>query len=134
MIPRNCCSRTLKGGSKGMEPGGDGRGRWAAPLLLAAVAGCATDPAPIAEGPRHVGMPAPRAGAAPACCAGEHGRHRPADHGVRQDANLRTRAAELGADAVINVRYGTQSVGLVPWSQISGEGQAMRYTGQQEMR
>lgn len=45
------------------------------------------------------------------------------------DQELRKRAAELDGDAVINVRYGQQGVGLVSWSQISGEGQAIRYTG-----
>lgn len=45
------------------------------------------------------------------------------------DADLRKRAAELNADAVINVRYGQQGVGMVSWSQISGTGQAIKYTG-----
>ena len=45
------------------------------------------------------------------------------------DYDLQKRAMELDADAVVNVRYGEQGAGLVSWSQISGEGQAIRYTG-----
>ena len=123
-------------------------------ILLAALAlaGCASDPARIADGPRNVGTVDARSG----------GSNRPEGAipfttGVtarpyvvlenmtataRQitifgkvptnadvDNDLRKRAAELDADAVINVRYGKQGVGMVSWSQISGEGQAIRYTG-----
>lgn len=45
------------------------------------------------------------------------------------DEHLRQRAAELNADAIINVRYGASGVGAVSWSQISGTGQAIKYTG-----
>lgn len=44
------------------------------------------------------------------------------------DADLAKRAAELNADAVVNVRYGQQGAGAVSWSQISGTGQAIRYS------
>ena len=44
------------------------------------------------------------------------------------DADLRKRAAELNADAVVNTRYGKQGAGAISWSQISATGQAIRYT------
>lgn len=120
--------------------------------LASALVACASDPVPIAGGPRHVGMPARSPGGAPiapqSIPISTAGTSRPHDvletmtATARQitvfgrtptnadvDADLRRRAAELGADAIINVRYGKQGVGLVSWSQISGEGQAIRYTG-----
>ena len=48
---------------------------------------------------------------------------------VDLDNELRTRAAELGADAIINVRYGKPGAGVVSWNQISGTGQAIKFTG-----
>lgn len=123
-------------------------------ILLAAWAltGCATDPARIADGPRNVGTIAARpgganrpAGAIPVTTAGTTRPHVVLENmtaTARQitifgkvptnadvDSDLSKRAAELDADAVINVRYGKQGVGVVSWSQISGEGQAIRYTG-----
>lgn len=122
-------------------------------ILLAALilAGCASDPARIAEGPRNVGAVAARSGSGraagpiPVTTAGTSRPHVVLENmtaTARQitifgkvptnadvDSDLRKRAAELDADAVINVRYGQQGVGLVSWSQISGEGQAIRYTG-----
>ena len=122
-------------------------------IFALALAGCASDPVRIADGPRNVGTIAARPGAV----------HRPAGaipvstgttnrpHVVLEnmtatarqitifgkvptnadvDNDLRQRAAELDADAIVNVRYGKQGAGLVSWSQISGEGQAIRYTGQ----
>lgn len=121
--------------------------------LLAALilAGCASDPARIAEGPRNVGTVAARSGGSrvagpiPVTTSGTSRPHVVLENmtaTARQitifgkvptnadvDSDLRKRAAELDADAVINVRYGQQGVGLVSWSQISGEGQAIRYTG-----
>lgn len=44
------------------------------------------------------------------------------------EADLRKRAAELRADAVVNVRFGKQGAGAISWSQISGTGQAIRFT------
>ncbi len=44
------------------------------------------------------------------------------------DTDLAKRAAELNADAVVNVKYGSQGVGAISWNQISGTGQAVRYT------
>ena len=124
-------------------------------ILLAALvlAGCASDPARIAEGPRNVGTIAARPGGAtrpvgaiPVTTAGTSRPHVVLENmtaTARQitifgrvpinadvDSDLRKRAAELDADAVINVRYGKQGVSVVSWSQISGEGQAIRYTGQ----
>ena len=43
------------------------------------------------------------------------------------DADLAKRAAELNADAVVNIRYGEQGTGVISWSQISGTGQAIEY-------
>lgn len=122
-------------------------------LIVASVlAGCASDPARIAEGPRHVGTIPARSGGLsrpvgpiPVTTAGTNRPHVVLENmtaTARQitvfgkvptnadvDNDLRKRAAELDADAVVNVRYGQQGVGLVSWSQISGEGQAIRYTG-----
>lgn len=121
-------------------------------LVALALAGCASDPTRIAEGPRNVGTVAARPGGAsrpvgviPVTTAGTTRPHVVLENmtaTARQitifgkiptnadvDNDLRKRAAELDADAVINVRYGKQGVGVVSWSQISGEGQAIRYTG-----
>lgn len=121
-------------------------------LPLLAAAGCASDPAGTLAGPRNVGTVAPRTGgarmAAGSITLTTEGTTRP--HTVLEvvttterqitifgkvptradvDESLRRRAAELDADAVINVRYGSQGAGLVSYSQISAEGQAIRYTG-----
>ncbi len=118
---------------------------------LAALAGCASDPTRIADGPRNVGTVAARSrptGQATAVIPiSTEGTSRP--HVVLEnmtatarqitvfgkvptnadvDSDLRKRAAELDADAIVNVRYGKQGVGMISWSQISGEGQAIRYT------
>ena len=120
----------------------------ALPILLLA---CASDPAQRLDGPRNVGRIAPRAaGQAPAgpITVTTDGTQRP--HQVLEvvtatarqitifgkvptradvDEDLRKRARELDADAVVNVRYGDKGVGAVSWAQISAEGQAIRYTG-----
>ena len=121
-------------------------------LPVLAIAGCAADPGGSLAGPRNVGTIASRAGGARMAASDipvtAEGTTRP--HTVLEvvtttarqitvfgkvptradvDADLRKRAAELDADAVINVKYGNQGVGLVSWSQISAEGQASRYTG-----
>lgn len=120
-------------------------------IVVLILAGCASDPARIAEGPRNVGTVAARsggprvAGPIPVTTSGTSRPHVVLENmtaTARQitifgkvptnadvDSDLRKRAAELDADAVVNVRYGQQGVGLVSWSQISGEGQAIRYTG-----
>lgn len=120
-------------------------------LVCSVLAACASDPSRIAEGPRDVGRIAPRTsgsrpvGPIPVSTSGTSRPHVVLENmtaTARQitvfgkvptnadvDNDLRQRAAELDADAVINVRYGKQGVGLVSWSQISGEGQAIRYTG-----
>lgn len=38
---------------------------------------------------------------------------------------LRTEAAKLGADAVIQVRYGTVGISLVSWGSLDGKGRAI---------
>ena len=38
---------------------------------------------------------------------------------------LRNKAAELGADAVIQVRYGTVGIGLMSWGSLDGKGRAI---------
>jgi uncharacterized protein YbjQ (UPF0145 family) len=121
-------------------------------LLLVPLVGCATDPVRNAVGPRDVGTIPVRPGsvgrslsAIPVSVAGTSRPHVvlenmtatarqitifgkvPTNADVHND--LRKRAAELDADAIINVQCGKQGVGLVSWSQISGEGQAIRYTG-----
>lgn len=116
-------------------------------LLALTLAACANDPAVLgpgaiargerAPGPAHIG-PIP---------IGTNGSSRPyrvledMTATARQitvfgkvptnadvDADLLKRASELNADAVINVRYGKQGVGAVSWSQISGTGQAVKFT------
>jgi uncharacterized protein YbjQ (UPF0145 family) len=41
------------------------------------------------------------------------------------DERLRAKAAELGADAVIFVRYGTVGVSFLSWGSLDGEGRAV---------
>ncbi len=121
-------------------------------LSVLIVTGCASDPARISDGPRNVGTIAPRADSAsrptgpiPVSTTGATRPHSVLENmtaTARQitifgkvptrsdvDNDLRKRAMELDADAVVNLRYGEQGAGLVSWSQISGEGQAIRYTG-----
>ncbi|MFN4014626.1 MAG: hypothetical protein ACK4JB_04795 [Reyranella sp.] len=43
---------------------------------------------------------------------------------------LRAEAAKLGADAVIQVRYGTVGMGLVSWGSLDGKGRAIAYDAQ----
>ena len=43
------------------------------------------------------------------------------------DEELREEAAELGADAVILVRYGTVGVGLASWGSLDGKGRAIAF-------
>lgn len=40
---------------------------------------------------------------------------------------LRTEAAKLGADAVIQVRYGTVGIGLMSWGSLDGKGRAIAF-------
>ncbi len=44
------------------------------------------------------------------------------------DEKLREEAAELGADAVILVRYGTVGVALTSWGSLDGKGRAIAFT------
>ncbi len=43
------------------------------------------------------------------------------------DQKLRDKAAELGADAVILVRYGTVGVSFVSWGSLDGKGRAIKF-------
>ncbi|HVZ00508.1 MAG TPA: hypothetical protein VHA35_13455 [Dongiaceae bacterium] len=43
------------------------------------------------------------------------------------DDELRKRAAELGADAVILARYGTVGIGFWSWGKLEGSGRAIAY-------
>ena len=43
---------------------------------------------------------------------------------------LKAEAAKLGADAVIQVRYGTVGMGLVSWGSLDGKGRAIAYDKQ----
>ena len=43
------------------------------------------------------------------------------------DQKLREKAAELGADAVILVRYGTVGVSLISWGSLDGKGRAITF-------
>jgi hypothetical protein len=119
--------------------------------LSLGLVGCATDPArvtaqngPLARGNPVAGVPAVEANAIPVSTGGSDRPyvvledmtatarqitifgHVPTNADV--NAELRKRAAELNADAVINVRYGNQGVGAISWSQISGTGQAIKFT------
>lgn len=40
---------------------------------------------------------------------------------------LQEKAAELGADAVVLVRYGTVGIGMWSWGQMDGQGRAVRF-------
>jgi hypothetical protein len=51
--------------------------------------------------------------------------HDPTRAGV--DDALRERAAELGADAVVLVRYGTVGIGALSWGQMDGNGRAVAF-------
>jgi len=42
---------------------------------------------------------------------------------------LRTEAAKLGADAVIQVRYGTVGIGALSWGSLDGKGRAIAFEG-----
>ncbi len=44
------------------------------------------------------------------------------------DKKLQERAAELGADAVILVRYGTVGISFFSWGSLSGKGRAVAFT------
>ena len=43
------------------------------------------------------------------------------------DAELREKAAAMGADAVVLVRYGTVGVGLMSWGSLDGKGRAVQF-------
>ena len=43
------------------------------------------------------------------------------------DAQLREKAAAMGADAVVLVRYGTVGVGLMSWGSLDGKGRAVQF-------
>jgi uncharacterized protein YbjQ (UPF0145 family) len=43
------------------------------------------------------------------------------------DQRLRTEAAKLGADAVIQVRYGTVGISPLSWGSLDGKGRAIAY-------
>ena len=121
------------------------------PALCLLLAACAADPArmtgpagPIERGTPDLTRPAVAEGSIPVTAEGAARPHVvledmtatarqwtifarvPTNSDV--DAELRKRAAELRADAVVNVRYGKQGTGAISWSQISGTGQAIRYT------
>ena len=122
------------------------------PALCIVLAACAADPArvtgpggPIARGTPDLSRPAIAEASIPVTAEGTTRPHVvledmtgtarqwtifarvPTNSDV--DTELRKRAAELRADAVVNVRYGKQGTGAISWSQISGTGQAIRYTG-----
>lgn len=44
------------------------------------------------------------------------------------DKELKKRAAKLGADAIIFVRYGTVGMGVFNWGQLEGRGRAVAFT------
>ena len=48
---------------------------------------------------------------------------------TREDVNqkLKEKAAELGADAVIHVRYGDGGISLLSWGSLEGKGRAIKY-------
>lgn len=48
---------------------------------------------------------------------------------TREDVNkqLKMKASELGADAVILVRYGTGGVSMMSWGSLEGKGRAIKY-------
>ena len=43
------------------------------------------------------------------------------------DAQLREKAAVMGADAVVLVRYGTVGIGLMSWGSLDGKGRAVQF-------
>jgi hypothetical protein len=43
------------------------------------------------------------------------------------DEELKSKAAELGADAVILIRYGTPGVSLFSWGSLDGQGRAVKF-------
>jgi hypothetical protein len=43
------------------------------------------------------------------------------------DLKLRERASELGADAVVLVRYGTVGISAFSWGSLNGKGRAVRF-------
>jgi hypothetical protein len=47
---------------------------------------------------------------------------------AKVDAALSEKAAELGADAVILVRYGTVGIGAFTWGKLDGSGRAIAFT------
>lgn len=121
------------------------------PTLCLLLVACAADPArvtgpggPIDRGTPDLSRPAVAEGAIPVTSEGTTRPHVvledmtatarqwtifarvPTNSDV--DAEMRKRAAELRADAVVNVRYGKQGTGAISWSQISGTGQAIRFS------
>ncbi len=46
---------------------------------------------------------------------------------AKVDEALRKKAAEMGADAVIMVRYGTVGVSFTSWGALDGSGRAIAY-------
>src|SRR2546423_12098662 len=48
---------------------------------------------------------------------------------TRDDVNqkLKEKAAELGADAVIHVRYGEGGISLLSWGSLEGKGRAIKF-------
>ena len=122
--------------------------RFAIPALVCIIlAGCATDPPRIADG---IARGEPATGPQRVTAANMPISTGPATRPARVledmtatarqwtvfgkkptqadvDTDLAKRAAELNADAVVNVRYGEQGAGAISWSQISGTGQAIRY-------
>jgi len=47
------------------------------------------------------------------------------------DQKLKENAAQLGADAVINVKYGTVSVSLWSYGTLEGSGKAIKFKGEE---
>ena len=47
---------------------------------------------------------------------------------AKVDQALRAKAAKLGADAVILVRYGTVGIGAFTWGKLEGKGRAVVFT------
>ena len=43
------------------------------------------------------------------------------------DSELREKAAAMGADAVVMVRYGTVGMGLMSWGSLNGKGRAVQF-------
>ena len=44
------------------------------------------------------------------------------------DVKFRKDASELGADAVILIRYGTVGIGLITWGSLDANGRAIKFT------